>query len=164
MIFVTVGTHEQPFDRLVKEVDRLVEIGAIKEEVVVQYGYGTFVPPHCTAFKMLGKAEMERYYQEARIIITHGGPSSFIQAVELKKVPIVVPRKGSLNEHVNDHQLKFSLEAAQAGVPLIVLEDVSKLGETLERYEELAASKGEFVPHNEAFNDQLIDLIKGLYQ
>ena len=30
MIFVTVGTHEQPFNRLVKAIDDLVENGTIK--------------------------------------------------------------------------------------------------------------------------------------
>lgn len=35
MIFVTVGTHEQPFNRLIKEVDRLVADGKIKEKVVI---------------------------------------------------------------------------------------------------------------------------------
>ena len=31
MIFVTVGTHEQPFDRLLTEIDRLKENGTIQE-------------------------------------------------------------------------------------------------------------------------------------
>ena len=38
MIFVTVGTHEQSFERLVKEMDRLVETGVITEEVFIQTG------------------------------------------------------------------------------------------------------------------------------
>ena len=33
MIFVTVGTHEQPFNRLIKKVDDLVANGSIKEKV-----------------------------------------------------------------------------------------------------------------------------------
>lgn len=36
MIFVTVGTHEQPFNPLVKKVDELVANGDIKEKVIVQ--------------------------------------------------------------------------------------------------------------------------------
>ena len=41
MIFVTVGTHEQPFNRLIEEVDRLVETGVITDEVFIQTGYST---------------------------------------------------------------------------------------------------------------------------
>ena len=36
MIFVTVGTHEQPFDRLVEEIDRLKQANIIDEDVVIQ--------------------------------------------------------------------------------------------------------------------------------
>ena len=44
MIFITVGTHEQPFDRLLKCIDKLVEEGKIKEEVVCQKGYTEYEP------------------------------------------------------------------------------------------------------------------------
>lgn len=47
MIFVTVGTHEQPFNRLIQEVDHLVETGVIKEEVFIQTGYSTYEPKFC---------------------------------------------------------------------------------------------------------------------
>ena len=164
MIFVTVGTHEQPFDRLVKEVDRLKETGAIQDDVFVQYGYGNYVPKFCESSKMLGKEDMERYYKEARIIITHGGPSSFIQAVQEKKIPIVVPRKAEFHEHVNDHQVKFSKEAAESGIPLLIVEDVSTLGDVLAHYDELASGKPEFVSNNERFNDELISLVERLFQ
>ena len=38
MIFVTVGTHEQPFNRLIQEVDRLKRENIIKDEVQMQTG------------------------------------------------------------------------------------------------------------------------------
>ena len=41
MIFVTVGTHEQPFNRLVKAVDELKKDGVIVEKVIIQTGYST---------------------------------------------------------------------------------------------------------------------------
>jgi len=47
MIFVTVGTHEQPFDRLLKYMDELAGSGALGEEVVMQTGYTDFQPRHC---------------------------------------------------------------------------------------------------------------------
>lgn len=39
MIFVTVGTHEQPFDRLLKKIDELIENKIIKEKIFAQIGY-----------------------------------------------------------------------------------------------------------------------------
>ena len=41
MIFVTVGTHEQPFNRLVKAVDDLKKNGVIIDEVIMQTGFST---------------------------------------------------------------------------------------------------------------------------
>ncbi len=36
MIFVTVGTHEQPFNRLIQKVDELKHDGIIKDDVIIQ--------------------------------------------------------------------------------------------------------------------------------
>ena len=36
MIFVTVGTHEQPFNRLIQKVDELKKDGVITEDVIIQ--------------------------------------------------------------------------------------------------------------------------------
>lgn len=47
MIFVTVGTHEQPFNRLVKAVDDLKMSGKITDSVFIQTGYSTYVPKAC---------------------------------------------------------------------------------------------------------------------
>ena len=38
MIFVTVGTHEQPFNRLIQKVDELKRDGIIKDDVIIQTG------------------------------------------------------------------------------------------------------------------------------
>lgn len=47
MIFVTVGTHEQPFNRLVEYMDRLKENKIIEEDVIIQIGYSTYEPQYC---------------------------------------------------------------------------------------------------------------------
>ena len=47
MIFVTVGTHEQPFNRLIKAVDELKRDGVITEDVVMQTGFSTYEPKYC---------------------------------------------------------------------------------------------------------------------
>ena len=39
MIFVTVGTHEQPFNRLIQKVDELKMDGIITEDVIIQTGF-----------------------------------------------------------------------------------------------------------------------------
>ena len=44
MIFVTVGTHEQPFDRLVKAIDELKRDQLITDDIFIQTGYSTYSP------------------------------------------------------------------------------------------------------------------------
>ena len=36
MIFVTVGTHEQPFNRLIQKIDELKKDSIINEDVIIQ--------------------------------------------------------------------------------------------------------------------------------
>ncbi|WP_270277528.1 glycosyltransferase [Streptococcus infantarius] len=107
MIFVTVGTHEQPFNRLIEEVDRLVETGVITDEVFIQTGYSTYEPKFCKWSSLISFDKMNELMQTSDIIITHGGPATFMSAIANGKKPIVVPRQEKYGEHVNDHQIDF---------------------------------------------------------
>lgn len=136
MIFVTVGTHEQPFDRLVRYIDELKATGAIEEEVFIQTGYTDYEPVNCSWSKLIPYSDMEKYVREARIVITHGGPSSFIMPLQVGKTPIVVPRQEKFGEHVNDHQLLFAREVEKRQKNILVIEDIGSLAETISRYDE----------------------------
>ena len=93
MIFVTVGTHEQQFNRLIKYVDEIKREGTIQEEVIIQIGFSTYEPKYCKYAKFIPYDEMNEYVKKARIVITHGGPATFIMVLQAGKVPIVVPRE-----------------------------------------------------------------------
>lgn len=163
MIFVTVGTHEQPFDRLVLAVDELKERKIIQEEVMVQTGYSTVKPQYCRWKKWLSKEEMEAYMRESRIVITHGGPSSFFQSLQMHKIPIVVPRQKKYGEHVNDHQVSFVSELEDANKDLIVVKDLRDLARVVRDYEELAARQStEIHNNNKKFNHQLSAMVNNM--
>lgn len=134
MIFVTVGTHEQPFDRLIEYMDKLVQNGKVAEEVVIQTGYSTYEPRHCKWQTLFSHDEMAQKIANARIVITHGGPSSFIAPLRIGKVPIVVPRKKELREHVNNHQVDFSRAVSERMGTIIVVEEIENLGRIIEEY------------------------------
>ena len=150
MIFVTVGTHEQPFNLLVEYMDRWA--ASHNEEVVIQIGFSTYEPSNCHWQKLFSYQEMVKNVGEARVVITHGGPSSFIMPLQIGKIPIVVPRKLEFNEHVNDHQVDFCNQVAQRQGNIIVVEDVSKLGDTIEQYDAIVAGmKNGMASNNEKF-------------
>lgn len=163
MIFVTVGTHEQPFNRLVKKIDDLVADGTIKEKVVIQTGFSTYQPVHCDNHKMMSFEEMQSTLEEARIVITHGGPSSFIEALQFGKVPIVVPRQEKYHEHVNNHQVDFTELIDKRMNNIIPVYDIDQLANTIEKYDKVVKTKnaGES-SNNKQFNEQLEQIVDGL--
>lgn len=73
MIFVTVGTHEQPFNRLIQKVDELKRDGIIKDNVIIQTGFSTYEPKYCQWSKLIPYQQMVKNVADARIVITHGG-------------------------------------------------------------------------------------------
>lgn len=127
MIFVTVGTHEQPFNRLIRKVDELVRDGEIKDEVFMQIGYSTYEPKHTKWARIIGYSDMIDYLDKAEVVITHGGPSTYMQVLQQGKIPIVVPRQEKFDEHINDHQLSVSKQVIRKGYPILVCENIEEL-------------------------------------
>lgn len=165
MIFVTVGTHEQPFNRLVERIDKLKKDGDIQEDVIIQTGYSTYEPKYCKWQKLFPYQEMLKQVEEARIVITHGGPSSFIMPLQIGKTPIVVPRRYEFNEHVNDHQVAFSKAVAERMSTIIVVEDMDKLGETISRYEEIISGmESGLKSNNSKFNEELSRIVDEMFE
>lgn len=165
MIFVTVGTHEQPFNRLVKKVDDLVAQGNIKEKVVIQTGFSTYNATHCETHKMMSFDEMQQALKDARIVITHGGPSSFIEALQFGKVPIVVPRRAEYNEHVNDHQVDFTKLIEKRMNNIIPVYDVKSLIEAIKNYNEIIKTKNAGKSsNNKQFNQKLEHIVNKLVE
>lgn len=156
MIFVTVGTHEQPFNRLIKEVDRLKKEGIITDEVFIQTGFSTYEPQYCDWKNIISYPEMEDYMNHADIIITHGGPATFMGAIAKGKKPIVVPRQEKFGEHVNDHQVEFAIAVQNRLATIFTVTDISEL-ETL-----LKLDSDKFVVGNsKSYNSQFIDAFAG---
>ena len=166
MIFVTVGTHEQPFNRLVKAVDDLKADGTIPadEPVFIQTGFSTYEPQHCEWAKLLPYEDMQSYIQEARIVITHGGPSSFLAPLQLGKIPIVMPRCVEYGEHVNDHQLEFVRDVCERFGNIIVVNNKTELTKAIASYKHLVSQMINRKPtsNNHAFCEQLSQIVEQL--
>ncbi len=161
MIFVTVGTHEQQFNRLVEYMDKWAS--EHNEEVIIQTGFSTYEPKHCKWSKLYPYQEMVQMVNDARIVITHGGPSSFIMPLQIGKIPIVVPRKKELDEHVNNHQVDFSNQVAKRQGNIIVVEDVTKLADTIERYDEIVnGMRNGLKSNNEKFCEEFEKIVNKL--
>lgn len=162
MIFLTVGTHEQQFNRLVKAMDDLVANGSIAEPVFMQTGYSTLKPVHCAWSKFVPATDMTRYMREADVVVTHGGPSSFIEAMSVGKVPVVVPRYERFDEHVNDHQEAFVRQVSERKGGIVPVYDIASLANAIEEARILSASAIGFRSSNEEFCSELCQRIERL--
>ena len=163
MIFVTVGTHEQPFNRLLQKIDELKEKGIINEEVIMQTGFSTYEPKYCTWSSLLPYSQMVQNVKEARIVITHGGPASFIMPLQIGKTHIVVPRQKQFDEHVNNHQVDFSKAVAERMGTIITVVDINDLENTIVNYDSIVKKMNQGITsNNKKFNEELEKIVNDL--
>lgn len=161
MIFVTVGTHEQPFNRLIKEVDRLVETSVIKDDVFIQTGYSTYEPQFCKWSSLISFDKMNELMETSDIIITHGGPATFMSAIANGKKPIVVPRQEKYDEHVNDHQVDFAQQVKERYNSIEVVTEISKLRNYLNQDLKIDGNESS---NNNSFCTELRAIVKDMFK
>jgi UDP-N-acetylglucosamine transferase subunit ALG13 len=116
MILLSVGTNEQPFDRLVACGAGLVG----REPVVVQHGSSALRPAGADCRGFVSFEEMEALIASARAVVCHAGVGSVGVALRLGKRPIVMARRRQLGEAVDDHQVPFARRLAEAGLAVVV--------------------------------------------
>lgn len=126
MILVLLGTQHNEFTRLIKEVEKCINTGTIKEKVIVQAGFTKYKSDKMEIFDMISNEELTKYVDEATLIITHGGVGSIIMALEKGKKVIAVPRLHEYGEHVNDHQRQI-IKVFSEKKYLIGIENVDEL-------------------------------------
>lgn len=113
MILVTVGSQKFQFNRLLQEIDRLIEKGIITEEVFAQIGVSDYKPQFYKYVDFMAQEEFEKKMYEASIIITHAGTGVIVNAVKKEKKVIALPRLAKYGEHVDDHQIQLIKEFEQ---------------------------------------------------
>jgi UDP-N-acetylglucosamine transferase subunit ALG13 len=140
LILVTVGTHNQGFERLIKTVDKLVREKKINEKVIIQTGNTDYIPQNCKWFKFTSIKNFIKICKKSTIIITHGGVGSIIIPLQLKKPTIVVPRLKKFNEHVDDHQLQIAKELEKQR-KLIVVYNIKYLENAIKKARNFVPSR-----------------------
>jgi UDP-N-acetylglucosamine transferase subunit ALG13 len=123
VIFVTFGTHHQPFDRLVAAVGTLPAA-----DLVVQYGHSSAPPGVREATAFIGFGEMLGNMRRADVVVTHAGVGSILLAIREGHTPIVVPRLHKHGEHVDDHQVELTAALAEQGRVIPVWEPAELAG------------------------------------
>jgi UDP-N-acetylglucosamine transferase subunit ALG13 len=118
MILFTIGTNEQPFDRLVRAA---ASLGGT-EALVVQYGSSAVEHGRGTWIDFMTFEELAAYMRDARLVVCHAGVGSIMLARHCGKTPLVVPRRLHHREAVDDHQVKLARRLEADGL-VKLLED-----------------------------------------
>lgn len=100
-LVVSLGTtEERPFPRL---VSRLREIVPNNVDVIWQVGSTPAVD--ADAVHTLPSADLEQAMFDADAVICHAGVGAAVTAMEMGRLPLLVPRSAQLGESADDHQV-----------------------------------------------------------
>ncbi|MEJ6021316.1 glycosyltransferase [Ramlibacter sp. PS4R-6] len=116
--FVAVGNATQPFLRLLDAVEAIRT--QLPQPVFVQFGAAAAAARYAgRGAAFVDMESFERHVRGSQVLILHAGAGSVIHAIRAGKVPVVVPRRAALGEHVDDHQLEFAAELEKSGKALV---------------------------------------------
>lgn len=122
--FVTVGNNKKPFTRLVDAIQRIAP--HLPQPVVVQHGHTPFRCQGCIAVPFMGMEDFITRVRQAELVIAHAGVGSIIHAIQQGKVPVIMPRRLELGEHVDNHQLEL-VEALTRNKRAVTAENADEL-------------------------------------
>lgn len=130
MIFISLGSREYQFNRLLIEIDKLIQNGVLDEEIFAQIGQSDYTPKYYKYDRFLSQSDFTYYQNKADIIISHGGTGSLVGALKKGKKVIAVPRLAKYGEHIDDHQLQVS-SILDTEKYLIMVTDMTDLGNAI---------------------------------
>ena len=140
-----LGTQNNSFERLLKELDGLKEKKIIKEKIIVQAGHTKYESKNLEMFDFIDKDKIDEYQSQADLIITHGGVGSIISSLKKDKKVIAVPRLKKYDEHVNDHQKDIVENFSESGY-IIGINDVKDLEKAYKEIKKFKPKK--YIPNN----------------
>lgn len=140
MIFVTLGTQDKSFSRLLDAIQKQIDNGNIKEKVVVQVGYTQFKSSDMEIFDYISKEDFEEFMKTCDILITHGGVGSIMSGLEAGKKIIAAARLKKYGEHTNDHQIQIIEKFEKEGY-LLALNDFDNLDNIIKKVKKMKVKK-----------------------
>lgn len=140
MILVTLGTQDKSFIRLLEAIQKQIDLGKIKDKVVVQAGYTKFKSKDMEIFELIPMEQFDELIKSCDILITHGGVGSIITGLKNNKKVIAAARLKKYNEHTNDHQLQIIENFDKAGF-ILKLDDFDKLDKIIDRAKKFKPNK-----------------------
>jgi len=130
VIFVAVGA-QLPFERLIKSVDAWAGTRG-RKDIFAQIGETEYKPVNFPWQRFTNPDEFRERVHLADVVVAHAGMGTIITALELGKPVIVMPRRGALREHRNDHQIATARQLSSQGLVSVAWNE-DELVEALDR-------------------------------
>ena len=158
MIFVSLGTNDKSFKRLLDRIDKEISLGNIKDKVVVQSGYTKYESENMDIIDLMPMDLFSKNINDCDILITHGGVGTILDGLKLGKKIIAFPRLSKYQEHVNDHQIEIINEFYECGY--ILTGDVDDLVSLIDKCKDFYPKC--YTSNNYRFNKLIRDYIDKL--
>lgn len=159
MIFITLGTQDKPFPRILDAVQKEIDSGNIKDKVIVQAGCTKYKSKDMQLFDFLPREEFSKQLEKCDLLITHGGVGSIIGGLKLGKKIIAVPRLAKYKEHINDHQKQIINIFDKEGY-IIGINDLKDLPQALKKAMRFKPKK--YISNTPKFIKMLTDIIDNI--
>ena len=116
-VVVTVGTIKYPFRAL---FERLLDVLPPDADVLWQTGSTPVDGLPLRAAPSLPHADLLSAMRGADVVVAHAGIGSALASLEAGRAPLLVPRRESRGEHVDDHQVQIAKDLHSRGLAVHV--------------------------------------------
>jgi UDP-N-acetylglucosamine--N-acetylmuramyl-(pentapeptide) pyrophosphoryl-undecaprenol N-acetylglucosamine transferase len=114
--FVALGTHWQPFTRLMVMVEEAVETGLLPVPVTAQVGEFSYPSRRVTTVPSLPPDDLAELMRTSEIVICHGGAGIIATAIRAGRRPLALARRAGDGEHIDDHQQEIVSKLGSLGL------------------------------------------------
>lgn len=158
LIFVSLGTNDKSFNRLLDKIDKEIELGNINDKVIVQSGFTKYKSDRMDVIDLMSMDEFNDCIKKCDLLITHGGVGTILDGLKNGKRIIAFPRLKKYHEHVNNHQVEIVNEFYENGY--ILTGDISDLDSLIKQVDEFVPR--EYKSNNNEFNKMISDFIDNI--
>lgn len=159
MIFIAVGSQKFQFNRLLEEIDLLIERGIITDKVIAQTGASDYIPKRYKYKDYYNQTEFTELITSCDILVTHGGTGVIVKGLKLGKKIIAVPRLAKYKEHVDNHQIEL-LQEFQEKQYILTCENIKDLENVFKIVKDFAVLSYE--SNTEAYVEELTSCLNEL--
>lgn len=156
MIFVTLGTQDKTFERLLIKIDELIDKGVIQGDVIVQAGKTNYSSKNMKIFDFIELNRMNQYIEKCDYMISHAGVGTIMNAINHQKKIIAVARRAKFGEHENDHQVEITTKFSDFGY-ILGCTEVEELEEKIKMIDQFKTKPYE--SNNQSFCDLIDSMI-----